>query len=286
MGRVSEFQKAKSYQKKKEKFQEMFPGMRIHALRNADEETRNKLLKDFKLERWYKAQLEAGNLGVKHGNRFLHPQEAHNVADIETTENQEKLQDLYTTEAQKGLGPLLERLRTPYTHPVNKRMEEIFGHLQNPIMQGLFAQEQPRGSLFPSAIEQEYRQGPPMGYQQQQQPSAFGDLLSALGGHAMNQYVDPWMQQQTQESLQNLYGQGQQGVGDIMQWLGGAAGNANQGLDNYIQGGLNMRQPQTWGDSFQQGVASPMYTARHPLELLQGLGNFAGNAYNKFRGNQ
>lgn len=300
MGRIADFNKAKTWEKKKKIFDKMFPGMRINALRNMDEPTRKKIFDHYKgLERWYDANVEMGNLGVAHGNTFGAGQEAHDVAKLGNTKQQEELRKNYADLAQKELGPMLEKLRTPYTHPVNQRMEEIFGHLQNPIMQGLFAQEQPRGSLFPSQIEQEYRQGPPMSYQQAQQ-SPMGDLFSALGNHAVNQYIDPWAKKQTAESLQQLYGQAQQGAGDAynyaqqglgdaynygmnsrpvnaMKYLGGIPGRANQGAQNAWDNTQGTRK-NAW-ESLKE--LAPFLGSGAGIGALAALGRNAYDRYNQ-----
>jgi len=286
MGRVKKFEKEKNYEQRKKQFQEMFPGMRLNVLRTMPDGDREKLLDDLKLRPWYDANVAAGNMGVRHGNRFLKGQEAHNIAEVVTTPKQDSIREAAQEGFQQGLPELLKQLRTPYTHPVNQQMQEMFKHLQNPILQNLMAQEQPRGNMFPSEIEQEYRQGPPMGYQQQQypgsqpepyqQPSAFGNLFSALGNHAANQYAIPWMNQQTPESLQALYGQAEQGFGNIY----------NQGMQQYDQMNQEgMGNVLKYLGSGAKNMASNAWQ-NHPMATMMaggaGIGTLAALGSNRF----
>ena len=227
---------------------------------------------------------------------------------------QRVLQDLAIEQFQKGLPELLERLRTPYTSPIRSQMEEMFGHLQNPILQGLInpqAQNQARGALFPSEIEQEYMMSPQ--YQESQQ-GPLGNLLGVLGGHLFNQHAVPYFNNLKPEDIQAAYGyaeplinraseglgnayhgaqnayQGAQNLGRFAKTLPGEAyndissllGSLTGGIQNYADVGYGeIRNPQNYRESIQQVLGTLMQPVVHPLNFMQGARDIGSNLFNR-----
>ncbi len=221
-----------SYNQQMKMLKEADEGSRIYMLHQISPQVADRLAKAIGWEQGW--NLNKGNVGKKHGTKPFKGSSANtvNVATA-TPEASNFMNKAIRPEMQTQFEDLLSKLQNPQPAPMNQRLEEMFGHLQNPILQGLMNPSQgyeARGSMFPSEIENEYMQSP--GHfqsPQYQQQNPFGNLLSALGQHGMQQHVTPWLNSLTPQDVQQAYGSYvEPGLNRAYE----GAGNAYQGLNN------------------------------------------------------
>ncbi len=229
---------------------------------------------------WYEANEDMPGGGREGGLGHKSTSGSYNIPTQK--KEQTDLQNLAIQQFQKGLPELLERLRTPYTSPMRSQMEEMFGHLQNPILQGLInpqAQNQARGALFPSEIEQEYMESPQ--YQQSQQ-GPMGNLLSALGGHLFKQHAVPYLNNLQPQDIQNFYGQAEQLPGQAYEYaresrpfqalsaLGNVARHPIQNLQDYADYGMHGGVPNSALEALAKLGGAFTYPVAHPIQFGKG----------------
>lgn len=285
-GREKKFDK-KSYTKKLEYLRGLDNPQRIRFLqRIPDLAIRERMAAEIPgFESWWEANRNMPGGGREGGLGHKSTSGSYNVPTQK--KEQSGLQNLAIEQFQKGLPELLERLRTPYTSPMRSQMEEMFGHLQNPILQGLInpqAQNQARGALFPSEIEQEYMMSPQ--YQESQQ-GPMGNLLSALGGHLFKQHAVPYLNNLQPQDIQNFYNQAEQLPGQAYEYaresrpfqalsaLGNMARHPLQRFQDYADYGMNSGVPESASDALYKMGGAFAYPFAHPIQSGKAVGTAA-----------